>query len=305
MNLPKTAKIHEVGPRDGLQNEKTAVITADKVALVNGLAAAGLKSIEFGSFVSPKWVPQMATSDEVGAQIVRIPGVSYQGLVLNEKGYERALAAKVDSVNVVCGVSETFNRKNMNAGVEEALENYRPLLARVRQDGIPLTAYVSTAFGCPFEGAVPFANVLKVSLKFLELGANEVILSDTIGSAHPRQVRELIELHLENGIRLEQLGVHFHDTRGLALANVLAALESGVSRFDSSVGGMGGCPFAPGAQGNATTEDMVFMLEEMGVSTGVDVSALIEVARFAEKLVGRPLPGHLKNAQLKPSCLVS
>jgi hydroxymethylglutaryl-CoA lyase len=137
------------------------------------------------------------------------------------------------------------------------------------------------------------------------LGANEVILSDTIGSAHPRQVRELIELHLENGIRLEQLGVHFHDTRGLALANVLAALESGVSRFDGSVGGMGGCPFAPGAQGNATTEDMVFMLEEMGVSTGVDVPALIEMARFAEKLVGRPLPGHLKNAQLKPSCLVS
>jgi len=303
MDLPKTAKIHEVGPRDGLQNEKGQISTADKVALVDALSAAGLKSIEFGSFVSPKWVPQMADSDQVGAQIRRVPGVSYQGLIMNQQGYARAMAARVDSVNVVCAASESLNLKNMNAGVEAALENYRPVIARALQDGVAVTAYVSTAFGCPFEGEIPFANVLKVSQRFLEMGAGEIILSDTIGSAQPRQVRELLELHLEH-IPLEKIGVHFHDTRGLALANTLAALESGVSRFDGSVGGMGGCPFAPGAQGNATTEDMVFMLEEMGVSTGVDVLALIEVARTVEKLLGRALPGHLKNAKLKPSYLL-
>ncbi len=302
MNLPKTAKIHEVGPRDGLQNEKSQISTADKVALVDALSAAGLKSIEFGSFVSPRWVPQMADSDQVGVQIRRVAGVSYQGLIMNQQGYARAMATRVDSVNVVCAASETLNLKNMNAGVEVALENYRPVIARALQDGVAVTAYVSTAFGCPFEGDVPFANVLKVSQRFLEMGAGEIILSDTIGSAQPRQVRELLALHLEH-IPLEKIGVHFHDTRGLALANTLAALESGVSRFDGSVGGMGGCPFAPGAQGNATTEDMVFMLEEMGVSTGVDVLALIEVARTVEKLLGRPLPGHLKNAKLKPSYL--
>lgn len=303
MDLPKTARINEVGPRDGLQNEKTQVSTADKVAMVNGLAAAGLKSIEFGSFVSPKWVPRMADSDQVGAEIKRVLGVSYQGLIMNERGYERAIMTKVDSVNLVCAVSETFNRKNMNAGVDEALENYRPILTRARQDNIAVSAYVSTAFGCPFEGDVPFENVLRVSQKFLEMGAEEIILSDTIGSAQPKQVQELIELHLKNNIPLEKIGCHFHDTRGLALSNTLVALQTGVNRFDGSVGGIGGCPFAPGAQGNASTEDMVFMMEEMGVSTGIDVPALIEIARSVEKLLDHPIAGRLKNAKLNPSYL--
>jgi len=302
MGLPKTARIHEVGPRDGLQNEKNQIATSDKVALVNALSGAGLKSIEFGSFVSPKWVPQMADSDEVGQQIKRLPGVSYQGLIMNERGYERAIAAGVDSVNVVTAVSETLNRKNMNAGVDESLENYRPVIARALRDGVQVTAYVSTAFGCPFEGEVPPENVLRVSQKFLEMGAQEIIISDTIGCANPQQVREIAELHLEH-IPLEKLGMHFHDTRGLALACAVVALQIGINRFDASIAGMGGCPFAPGAQGNATTEDLVFMLEEMGINTGIDVLALIEVARTAEKLVGRPLPGHIKNAKLKPSYL--
>lgn len=304
MNLPKTAKIHEVGPRDGLQNEKAHVSTEAKIALVNNLAAVGLKSIEFGSFVSPKWVPQMADSDKVGTDIKRIPGVSYQALIMNEKGYDRAKAANSDSVNVVVATSETFNMKNMNSGVEQALENYRPIIARALQDNLPVSAYVSTAFGCPFEGEIAPQRVLQVSQQFLEMGAGEVIISDTIGCAQPRQVREIIELLLKNDIPLEKIGMHFHDTRGLALANVLASLESGVNRFDGSVGGMGGCPFAPGAQGNATTEDMVFMLEEMGVSTGIDVPALIEIAKEMESIVGHPLAGHLKNARLKPSYLV-
>ncbi len=300
MALPASAKIHEVGPRDGLQNEKQPVSTAEKVALVNALAEAGLTSIEFGSFVSPKWVPQMADSDEVGRQITRQPGVSYQGLVMNMKGYERAIATGVASVNIVTGVSETFNRKNMNAGVDESLENYRPIIERARQEGIQVTAYVSTAFGCPYEGDVDPAAVLKVSQKFLAMGADEVILSDTIGCANPRQVAELFALHLEQ-MPLSSLGAHFHDTRGLAQANILAALQLGVNRFDGSVGGMGGCPFAPGAQGNVCTEDLVFMLEEMGVRTGVNVPALAEISRHMEQLLGRPLPGHIKNARLRPS----
>ncbi len=302
MALPTKAKIHEVGPRDGLQNEKQQVSTTDKVALVDALTAAGLKSIEFGSFVSPKWVPQMADSDEVGKLITRAPGVSYQGLIMNMKGYERAMATGVDSVNVVTAVSETLNKKNMNAGVDESLENYRPVIAQAKQDGVQVTAYVSTAFGCPYEGDVSQQNVLAVSKKFLELGADEIILSDTIGCAHPKQVSELVALHLEH-FPLEKIGVHFHDTRGMALSNALAALQLGVNRFDGSVGGMGGCPFAPGAQGNACTEDLVFMLEEMGVSTGIDVLALIEVARTLERLLGRSLPGHIKNAKHKPSYL--
>ncbi|MEI7556120.1 hydroxymethylglutaryl-CoA lyase [Candidatus Chlorohelix sp.] len=302
MTLPKTAKIHEVGPRDGLQNEKAPVSTAAKIELVNALARAGLPSIEYGSFVSPKWVPQMADSDEVGRLITRLPGISYQALVMNMKGYERAKAVGMDSVNIVTGVSETFNRKNMNAGVDESLENYRPIIAQARQDGIQITAYVSTAFGCPYEGDVAFAEALTVSRKFLAMGADEVILSDTIGCAYPKQVSELIALHLEH-IPANKLGLHFHDTRGLALANVLAVLQMGVNRFDGSVGGMGGCPFAPGAQGNVCTEDLVFMLEEMGVETGVNVPALIEVSRTVEGLLGRSLPGHIKNAKHKPSYL--
>jgi hydroxymethylglutaryl-CoA lyase len=303
MNLPGRAKIHEVGPRDGLQNEQQPVSTAEKVALVNALSDAGLTSIEFGSFVSPKWVPQMADSDEVGRQISRKPGVSYQGLVMNLKGLERALATGVDSVNIVTGVSETFNRKNMNASVDESLENYRPVVAQAKANNLQVTAYVSTAFGCPYEGEVSPQHVLAVSRKFLEMGADEIILSDTIGCANPRQVGELVTMH-QLFIPPEKLGCHFHDTRGFALSCVLAAIQQGVSRFDGSIGGMGGCPYAPGAQGNVCTEDLVFMLEEMGIKTGVNVEALFEISRNMEKLLGRALPGHTKNARLKPSYLV-
>ncbi len=295
MNLPGSARINEVGPRDGLQNEKTLIPASAKIELIEALAAAGLPSIEYTSFVSPKWVPQMADAEEVAAGISRRPGVNYQALVLNQKGLERALAAGVNSVALVVAVSETLNQKNMNASVQEALESYRPMVGQCHAAGVTVSAYASTACGCPYEGDVPAEKVLEVTRLFLEMGADEIVLADTIGSGHPRQVRDLCDRALAI-VPADRLGVHFHDTRGMALANSLAALETGVSRFDGSIGGLGGCPFAPGAQGNSATEDLVFMLEEMGVHTGINFPALIECARLAERLVGRPLPGHIKNA---------
>ncbi len=304
MSLPKTARINEVGPRDGLQNEKQMIPASAKIELIEALTAAGLKSIEYTSFVSPKWVPQMADAEEVAAGIQRQPGVNYQALVLNQRGLERALAAGVNSVGLVVAASETLNKKNMNAGVQEALDNYRPMLAQCHAAGVIVSGYVSTVCGCPYEGVVPAEKVLAVTKSFLAMGADDIVLADTIGSGHPRQVRELCEMTLEL-VPAERLGVHFHDTRGMALANSLAALEAGISRFDGSIGGLGGCPFAPGAQGNGATEDLVFMLEEMGVATGIDITALIECARLAERLVGRPLPGHIKGVKkLFPSALV-
>lgn len=296
MNLPKTARINEVGPRDGLQNEKQLIPASAKIELIERLAATGLPSIEYTSFVSPKWVPQMADAEHVAAGITRRPGVNYQALVLNGKGLERALAAGVNSVALVVAVSETLNKKNMNATVHEALEAYRPMIGQCHAAGVRVVGYASTACGCPYEGDVPADKVIEVARLFREMGADEVVLADTIGSGHPRQVRELCDKALEI-IPTERLGVHFHDTRGMALANSLAALEAGVSFFDSSIGGLGGCPFAPGAQGNGATEDLAFMLEEMGVSTGIDLTALIDCARFAEELVGRPLPGHIKSVK--------
>ncbi|HEX2913405.1 MAG TPA: hydroxymethylglutaryl-CoA lyase [Chloroflexia bacterium] len=295
MKLPARAYITEVGPRDGLQNEKELIPASAKVELIEALAATGLPSIEFTSFVSPKWVPQMADAEEVAEKITRRPGTNYQALVLNQKGLERALAAGVNSVALVVAASETLNKKNMNAGVNEALESYRPLLEKCRDAGVEVAGYASTACGCPYEGDVPVEKVMEVARAFLQMGADYIVLADTIGSGHPRQVRELCEAALKF-IPVERLGVHFHDTRGMALANSLSALEAGISRFDGSIGGLGGCPFAPGAQGNGSTEDLVFMLEEMGVSTGINVPALVECARLAERLVGRPLPGHIKNA---------
>ncbi len=296
MNLPSQAYITEVGPRDGLQNEKELIPAQAKIELIERLAATGLSSIEYTSFVSPRWVPQMADAEAVAAGINRRPGTNYQALVLNRQGLERALAAGVNSVALVVAVSETLNRKNMNAGVAEALENYRPLVAECRAAGVAVAGYASTACGCPYEGEVPLAHVLAVVQSWAEMGVESIVLADTIGSGHPRQVRELCEAALEI-VPAAKLGVHFHDTRGMALANSLAALESGISRFDGSVGGLGGCPFAPGAQGNSATEDLVFMLEEMGVSTGIDLDALIECAKLAERLVGRPLPGHVKSVK--------
>ena len=296
MNVPTTARITEVGPRDGLQNEKVLIPTEAKIELIERLAAAGLPSIEYTSFVSPKWVPQMADAEAVARAISRRPGVNYQALVLNAKGLERALAAGVNTVALVVAVSETLNRKNMNAGVAEALTAYEPLVEQAHAAGVTIAGYASTAWGCPYEGHVSAEAVIAVARRFVAMGADEIVLADTIGSGHPRQVRDLCEETLVV-VPASRLGVHFHDTRGMALANSLAALEAGISRFDSSVGGLGGCPFAPGAQGNSTTEDLVFMLEEMGVQTGIDLDALIETARFAEQLVGRTLPGHVKSVK--------
>jgi hydroxymethylglutaryl-CoA lyase len=296
MNLPKSVTIRDVGPRDGLQNEKQLIAAADKIALIDSLTAAGVSSIEFTSFVSPKWVPQMADAEEVAKGITRRKGVSYQVLVLNPKGFERAQNTQIDGVNLVVAASQTMNEKNMNTTTEAALDYYVPVVAEAKEKGYRLAGYVSTACYCPFEGYVAPEKVVEIARRWDELGVYEIVLADTIGGGNPQQVAAITEA-VAKYIPLERIGWHFHDTRGMALANALAAAQVGVSRFDASIGGLGGCPFAPGASGNATTEDLVFMFEEMGVSTGINVDALLECARQAERLVGRPLPGHVKGAK--------
>jgi isopropylmalate/homocitrate/citramalate synthase len=279
----------EVGPRDGLQNESRHVETADKIAFVNLLAAAGLSIIEASAFVSAKWVPQMADATAVFAGIVRRPGTEYSALVPNLDGLERAQAAGASRVAVFAAASDTFSRRNINKTIAESLEVYRDVCQRAKDGGIPVRGYVSTAFGCPFEGAVAASRVADVSSALIEMGAYEVAVSDTIGVAHPRQVVDVVRVVGER-VPLDRIALHLHDTRGTALANVLAALGEGIATFDASAGGLGGCPYAPGAAGNLATEDLLYMLNGLGVETGVSLDAVVEASRFIEPRVGHPLP---------------
>ena len=278
-------RIVEVGPRDGLQNEKTQVATADKIALIDRLSASGLRSIEATSFVSPKWVPQLADAAEVYRGINRRDGVSYPVLVPNEKGYQRAREAGVAEVAVFAAASEAFSQKNINASIDESLRRFKPVIASAKADGVLVRGYVSTVLGCPYQGDVPLSDVVKVARTLFAMGCYEVSLGDTIGIGTPRKARNMLEAVASN-IPMSALAVHFHDTRGQALANVLACLDAGVRVVDSSVSGTGGCPYARGASGNVASEDVVYMLHGMGMQTGIDLDSLIDTGNWLSMLLG-------------------
>jgi len=286
MAMPARVRIVEVGPRDGLQNEKTIVATADKIALIDRLSATGLQSIEATSFVSPKWVPQLADAAEVFAGIDRRPGVAYPVLVPNEQGYERARAVGASEVAVFTAASEAFNRKNINASIDESIERFQPVLERARADGVRVRGYVSTVLGCPYQGDVPVSDVVRVAQRLHELGCHEVSLGDTIGIGTPGKARAMLRA-VADEVPMAALAVHFHDTYGQALANILACLEEGVGVVDSSVSGTGGCPYAKGASGNVATEDVVYMLHGLGIATGIDLDALVDTGRWLAALLGR------------------
>ncbi|MDH3211433.1 MAG: hydroxymethylglutaryl-CoA lyase [Myxococcales bacterium] len=288
----------EVGPRDGLQNEPEAVATPAKRELIARLAAAGLRRIEVTSFVSPKWIPQLADADALAASLPAHPGVTYSALVPNERGYARFRAAGGATVAATfISASETHNRKNVNCSVAEQLERMRPVLERAAVDGVPVRAYVSTVCGCPYEGAVAVGAVVKLARALLDGGASEISLGDTIGVGHPAQVRDLVHA-VAAEMPLERIALHLHDTYGRALANVQAGFEAGIRSFDAAVGGLGGCPYAPGASGNVATEDVVALFEREGVETGVDLAALVDAAAWLEhEVLKRPLPGRVYRAE--------
>lgn len=284
--MPAAVRIVEVGPRDGLQNEKTDIGTARKIELIDRLSQTGLRSIEATAFVSPKWVPQMADAAEVLAGIARAPGVSYPVLVPNEAGYDRALAAGAREVAVFTAASEAFNRRNTNAGIEESLQRFAPVLERARADGVRVRGYVSTVLGCPYQGEVPLADVVRVARALHHMGCYEISLGDTIGVGTPAKARAMLRA-VAGEVPMAALAIHFHDTYGQALANVLACLEEGVAVVDSAVAGAGGCPYAKGASGNLASEDLVYMLHGLGIDTGVDLPRLAETGRWLAGLLGR------------------
>src|SRR5262245_887930 len=290
-HLPDRVTVYEVGPRDGLQNEPETVPVEARVAFIDRLTDAGLSAIEVGSFVSPKAIPQLADTDEVFRRIRKVSGVRYPVLVPNEKGLDRALEVGALEIAVVTAASETFNGHNINAGVDESIERFRPVVARAREAKIRVRAYVSTAFGCPYEGEVSPEAVREVVHKLLDLSVDEISVGDTIGVATPADVYSVVEALYDSGVSRGILALHFHDTRGTALANVFAGLECGITTFDSSAGGLGGCPYAPGASGNLATEDLLYMLEGLGVTTGISLPKLVEASRELSQRVGRTLPG--------------
>ena len=287
--------ICDVGPRDGLQSEPQTLAPAVRAELCNRLASAGLPRVEAVSFVSPERVPQMDGAEEVVASLERRPGVVFAGLVLNERGYERLAAAGLAEAHLTVAVSESFSRENANASVEEAAAAAERILARAREDGIRATVTLSTAFGCPFEGLVDPGRVLALADRLAAAGAAEVVYADTIGVGVPRQVKELVRASTDLGV---PIGVHLHNTRNTGFANAYAALEAGATVFDASIGGIGGCPFAPRATGNIATEDLVYLLHGEGVETGVDLGALIGVSDWLESVLGRELEGQVYRAGL-------
>ena len=290
--------IYEVGPRDGLQNQPEIVSSDAKVELVTRLADAGLRRIEVTSFVSPEWIPQLADADEVARRVPRREGVHYSALVPNLQGYQRFRTSGLSAAAFFVSASESHNRKNVNRSIGEHLDRFRPVAERARGDGIWLRAYVSTVCGCPYEGKVAAPRVVAVVRDLLELGADQVSLGDTIGVGTPGQVRSLVEAVAEV-TPLEKVALHMHDTYGRALVNVQAGYESGIRIFDSSLGGLGGCPYAPGASGNAATEDLVDLFEASGIATGIDLEALVDTTAWVERdLLKRSLPGRVFRARL-------
>ncbi|TNJ34854.1 hydroxymethylglutaryl-CoA lyase [Arenimonas terrae] len=286
MTQPAQVRIVEVGPRDGLQNEKTLIPTAAKIELIDRLTATGLQTVEATSFVSPKWVPQLADAADVFAGIHRRPGVAYPVLVPNLQGYERARAVGAEEVAVFTAASEAFNRNNTNASIDESIERFRPVLEAAKADGVRVRGYVSTVLGCPFQGEVPLSDVVRVARNLHALGCYEISLGDTIGIGTPGKARAMLRA-VAAEVPMPALAIHFHDTRGQALANILSCLEEGVAVVDAAVSGTGGCPYAPGASGNVASEDVVYMLEGLGIRTGVDLPKLVETGRWLAALLGR------------------
>ncbi|HEY5350694.1 MAG TPA: hydroxymethylglutaryl-CoA lyase [Candidatus Lustribacter sp.] len=284
--FPKQVTICEVGPRDGLQNEARTVAAADKVRYIEMLVDAGVTAVEATSFVSPSAVPQLADADVVFPAIRKRAGVRYIALVPNARGLERAIAAGVQEIAVFTAASETFAQRNIRTSIDASLATFGSVIARAHANGMRVRASVSTAFGCPFEGAVPVANVVRVSQALLDAGADSLSIADTIGVATPNQVIDVASALLGAGITLDRFGLHFHDTRGTALANIMAGLQLGVREYDASSGGLGGCPFAPGATGNVATEDVLYLLHGMGIATGIDIERLRDASRFIDGVLG-------------------
>jgi len=284
--IPKKIQIIEVGPRDGLQNEKEWVPTETKISLIEKLADAGLNKIEATSFVSPKWVPQLKDAHEVFTGIKQISSVSYPVLTPNMKGFERALEADAKEIAVFCAASETFSQKNTNCSIEESINRFKPVLDEAQKINIPVRGYISCVLGCPYQGNVPVEDVANLAYKMSEMGCFQISLGDTIGTGTPLKAKRMVQ-NVSEKVPVSKLALHFHDTRGQALANIYACLELGVSVIDASVAGLGGCPYAKGATGNVATEDVVFMLNGMNIETGIDLNKLIDTGRFISSILGR------------------
>ncbi|MDP9033314.1 MAG: hydroxymethylglutaryl-CoA lyase [Myxococcota bacterium] len=297
-NTPDHVSVYEVSPRDGLQNERATVPLRAKLRLIDALASSGLKRVEITSFVSPRWIPQLADADEVAKNVEPRKDLSFSALCPNAKGLSRALAAGIGEIAVFVSASETHNKKNVNKTIAHTLDAFEEIVAPARQAGIRVRAYVSTVWGCPFEGDVDPRRAITIARRLLDLGCYQVSLGDTIGVGTPRQTERICRMALD-AIPAEQIALHMHDTRGIALANVLAGLETGIRDFDASVGGLGGCPYAPGAAGNLATEDLVYMLHGMGIETGIDLERLVEAGKVAESVVGHALPGKVHQAGVR------
>ncbi|MCA1023185.1 hydroxymethylglutaryl-CoA lyase [Halobacillus litoralis] len=291
LNLPDHVTIKEVGPRDGLQNESKEIAAEDKVAWINQLSDTGLSSIEICSFVHPKWIPQLKDAAQVAASIKRKPGITYAALVPNQKGLEAALTADIDEVAVFMSASETHNRKNINKTIDETFPVLEDVIQTAKREGKQVRGYVSTVFECPYGGKTSKDQVLRVSDRLLRMGIDELSMGDTIGTADPKQVDEALS-YWKNHLPLENLAMHFHNTRGMALANVIVSLQHGITTFDASLGGLGGCPYADGASGNLATDDLVHMLHRMGIHTGIDETALQKAADYMQRVLRKPLPSH-------------
>ncbi|MGZ4031857.1 MAG: hydroxymethylglutaryl-CoA lyase [Tumebacillaceae bacterium] len=292
---PTSVTIKEVGPRDGLQNEATVIKTEDKIEWINRLSQTGLKHIEITSFVNPKWIPPLADALEVASGITRVPGVTYSALTPNMRGLEGALKANLDEVAVFMSATEMHNKKNINKSIDETFPVLKEVVDEALKAGKIVRGYLSTVFGCPYEGKTDAHKAYYVAEKLLEMGIHELSIGDTIGVANPRQVQEVLEVFLKT-IPADKMAMHFHDTRGTAMANVLASLEMGITTFDGALGGLGGCPYAPGASGNLATDDLLYMLHGMGIATGVDEQKMIEAAQYIGQRIGRPLPSHALQA---------
>jgi len=295
--FPNHVRIVEVGARDGLQNEKAVIPTPVKIELIDRLSSCGLQTIEATSFVSPKWVPQLADAEEVYAGINRKPGVDYPALVPNMRGYDRAREAGVTSIAVFTAASEAFNQKNINASIDESIERFRPVLERARAEGVRVRGYVSTVLGCPYQGEVPVSDVVRVSKRLYELGCDEISLGDTIGVGTPVKARAMLHA-VSHEVPMKALAVHFHDTYDQALANILVCLEEGVRVVDSSVSGTGGCPYAKGATGNVASEDVAYMLQGMGIETGIDLDKLVETGWWLAKQLGKATSSRVTRARM-------
>ncbi|WP_342808000.1 hydroxymethylglutaryl-CoA lyase [Alteromonas sp. M12] len=296
-SYPTQVKIVEVGPRDGLQNEKQLIDLASKLQLIDDLALAGLKFIEAGSFVSPKWVPQMADSTQLFRELTRIPGITYSALTPNLQGYTNAKSVNVDEVAIFGAASETFSQKNINCSIAESIERFVPIVEQAKKDNMPVRGYVSCVLGCPYEGDIAPQKVAEVAQHLLAMGCYEVSLGDTIGVGTPIKTSKMLEA-VQQVIPREKIAVHFHDTYGQALANILIALQQGISTIDSAVAGLGGCPYAKGASGNVATEDVVFMLNGMGIHTGIDIEKLVNAGNNIMQALGRSSTSKVANALL-------